>query len=543
VTLLTPTLAQSQATQNYASNLNTLKNTQPKLRQLLIDCSQNIEWILGRDHALTGIDEFGDWISGCSLPRRAAEAMLAKLELHGSVACFLAPAHAAQLRTALKILRPQQAIIAIIPDLHDLSLILHCDNFTADIQSHRLWLTAGENWMADLQNLFDQHIGLPTPTQFIRPPDADAELIDSLISTGQTIFTNVGTGRSVTMQSLRDASPRTLSTKNRLCAVAPSQFRLWNDIGDAILRALGDQNDFEILHYDSDNPTRSSPLALLQAASQCNAIFTANTSRADLPGVIPETIPWITWCTSAKIPSSVLSNDNDHLIVIDPNLAEIARKSGWRNVHVGGWPAQIEIAATPSRSLALIADTFSLETPDDLKEYSSHGLLWEAIRHELLQNPFVLSEAGAFLSDRMQRLGVSEDNLSPNRFIDRLILPAYQQGLARLLIKAKLPLRLHGKGWEEIPEFKSYAAGAIQNRQEFQQILSESAAVVHAWPSTLAHPIDAINRPIVRRRDHKPQTFIRDAQSAITGKLALSTSKIPALSSNLIAPLISSLGL
>ncbi|HEY1629543.1 MAG TPA: hypothetical protein VGF52_06770, partial [Tepidisphaeraceae bacterium] len=471
--------AQTQAQANWTRNQAALETSQPQLLQLLAEISLDVEWVFARDGSLSAL-EFDQWIGGCSLPRRAAQAMLAKLAVQGAVACFLDPSHAGHVSAALEMLRPEQAMIAIIPQAHNLAALLHCEDFSADLQSRRLWFAAGADWENILAKLFEDHPGLSTPAQFIRTPDAETQIIEPLISAAQKIFSRANSDRSIEMQTMRESV--TVCVTTRLCAVIGSRFRLWNDIGHAMLSALK-QTDLDIVQFDADDPALSSPLALLKAASPCNLIMTANTSRTDLPGLLPETIAWITWITGPRIPSGALASESDRIILADPAARESALKSGWREsqIHIAGWPA-IACAQKPDQSsptLSIIVDTFDLETPKDLIEYSSHGLLWESIRRELSADPFVLSDANDFLSRRMQKLNVGDENFPHQRFIEKLILPAYQQGLARTLIKANLPLRLHGSGWNDLDEFRSHAAGSITSREEFDRVISQSAVLVN----------------------------------------------------------------
>jgi hypothetical protein len=527
-----------QADANWSRNFAAIEASQPRISQSLTQLQLDVEWVYARDGSLSGL-EADQWLGGCSLPRRAAQAMLTKLAVQGAIACFLDPSHAAPVRAALELMRPEQAIIAIIPELHNLAALLHCEDFSADIQSRRLWLAGGPDWKNDLTKLFNDHPGLPTPAQFIRTPDSDPQTIDPMIAAAQKIFSQANADRSVEMQTMRETTSVCQTT--RLCVVAGSRFRLWNDIGQAMLAAVK-QTDLDVVHFDADNPSLNSALALLKSASECNVILTANTSRTDLPGLLPETIAWITWVTGSRVPSAALAIDNDHLILVDPASRESALKGGWRDsqIHIAAWPAIASSQTSGSSALSIIADTFDLQTPKDLTEYSSHGLLWEAIRHELAANPLSLVDPNDFLSDRMRRQHVGEDNFARQRFIEKLILPAYQQGLARMLIKAKLPLRLFGEGWNELDEFKSHAAGSIQTREEFDRVISQSAILVHVWTGT--HPIEALDKPILRRRDNRAESFIRDAKAAIAGNLTLFKSVVPSLSGKLICDIISSLG-
>src|SRR5437868_4179329 len=73
---------------------------------------------------------------------------------------FLAPAHAAQIAVALGRLKPHQAVIALLPELAELSIALCCQNFSKDIAAHRLWFVAGENWREQLSQLLCNNPGL-----------------------------------------------------------------------------------------------------------------------------------------------------------------------------------------------------------------------------------------------------------------------------------------------------------------------------------------------------------------------------------------------
>lgn len=537
------TLAQTQARQNFQANLASLSLAQPDLQQWLTDQVLHLEWVFARDRSLTAIDEFGGWVAGCSLPGRAATAALAKLQIKGAVGCFLTPMHSAYLKEALTRLRPEQAIVAIVPDHRDLAMLLHCDDLSEAIGSHRLWFAAGPAWDVGLKDLFERQSGLATPSQFIRTPDADPEQAQLLIVTAQQIFAQVSAARTQEADDLAKTPIASRSQRTRVCVVAPSRFRLWNDLGGT-LNALFDTSSPVTIHpFNTDDPLCSAPLALLKAVRQCDAILTTNTGRSDLPGLVPESTPWITWVTAARIPSTSLAGPWDHLLVSDDRLIEIARTAGWpaTRVALARWPAQeLSVPANAEKQLALIADINTLDTPADLAEYSSHSILWESIRHELLNDPFVLSDIKGYLQDRMHRARVGEQSFPAVRFIDRLIVPAYQQGLARTLIQAGLPLRVYGEGWETIPEFAPLAGGTIRSADQLRRAIESSTALIHAWPTNLAHPIDSIPLPSVTRGAGTKDAFLQAARAALIGRLAPSPRRQQPISAELIGGILRS---
>src|SRR4051794_24021803 len=91
------TAATAAAARNYQSNLSALRSSQVDLAAYLRPDMPQAEWLLGRDGSLTARLN-GQWWSGCSLPLRAAQTLLEKLDLGARVSCFLSPTHAAQLR-------------------------------------------------------------------------------------------------------------------------------------------------------------------------------------------------------------------------------------------------------------------------------------------------------------------------------------------------------------------------------------------------------------------------------------------------------------
>src|SRR6185436_11312041 len=125
----------------------------------------------------------------------------------------------------------------------------------------------------------------------------------------------------------------------------------------------------------------------------------------------------------------------------------------------------------------------------------------------------------AYLHSRMKRLNISDHGLDERRFIEELIAPAYQQSLAAELLKAKIPLRIFGQGWSDIPEFAPYAAGVITSREQLKQGILDSAALLHLWPSDGPHPIDTAGPPVIRLNSRGLPGLIADTRRALQGKL------------------------
>lgn len=491
------TSASHLAAANWAANRAALATNHPHLAGL--SPVDHLTFTYARDGSLTAVHPDGAWHLSCSVPRAAAKEMLKSLDARGNVACFLDPRHAAALRVALDKLLPEQAIIAVAPDVDVLRILLHCDDFSAEFLSGRLFFAAGADWPAQLSRLLRDHEGLPTPALFIKTPLLPQTVAEEMIASAQRVLSEETSRRTSLIDRLR-AAPRKRPRHSRICAIAPSRFRLWDNPGQTLAGVLS--HAATIVPFDPDTPTTASPLALAHLLSDCDAMVTANTARSDLPPLAADALPWITWVTSGRIPAVPPAARNDHLLLADPTWRPLALAAGWTNdrVHVATWPPLTPaLPQAGGTSLALLADTAALTPPPDEMDLSSHSLLWEAITDELQNNPLAaLADANAYLTARMRRHGIAEEGLDRNLFLARLILPAYQQGLARLLLSANLPLHLHGQGWSDVPDFAPHAAGPITSRESFDAAITSAAALVHAWPVQYAHPIDAINQPILR---------------------------------------------
>ena len=103
---------------NYQSNLQALRESQ-------IDLATAVHADLSRcrlgapARRLPNRGLAGRWWSGCSLPLRAAQSLLEKLDLSAAVSCFLSPMHAAQIRVTIDRLPAQRGLIAVVPEPQD----------------------------------------------------------------------------------------------------------------------------------------------------------------------------------------------------------------------------------------------------------------------------------------------------------------------------------------------------------------------------------------------------------------------------------------
>jgi hypothetical protein len=518
------TLAERQAADNWSANAAALRSTQNTILEALRSTPQEFSFLFGRDGSLTAMSADGKWWNGCSLPRRAAASILKTLNSTGRVSCFLSPPHAAQIRFALDRVQPNQAIIVLCPDAAALAVMLRCENFFADISAHRLLFAWGSDWKEEMTRVFEEHPGLPTPEQFIRGAAVDHGDTDALIRVAQEVFAATTARRSARINSSRQSWSPSHRAAPRICLVAPSHFHLWEDGGNVLAEVLAhaSEEECEIVRFDNDDPTSAAPLALAETAQHCDAIVSLNLARADLPEILPRQMPWITWVVREPIPAAKAAGPRDALLVADSRWRSDALGSGWskERVEVAFWPAIQTAPAGPTENyLTLAADTLPLEAPPQVVDLSSQHLLWDAIAAEIAEDPFVVTpDAEKYLRRRQRDIRIPDEGFNRDLFVNLLITPAFQQSIARLLLKEKLPVRVIGRGWQRIEEFAGAAAGPVRTRLELADVIQSASALVYAWPTPRAHPIDALARPVLRPAIGRPQ-FLSAAQSAIQGQV------------------------
>jgi hypothetical protein len=463
-------------------------------------------------------------------------AQLRKLDVTGAVACFLAPAHASAIRVALDRLRPEQAVIAIVPDEADLHFMLHCEDFLKDVAAHRIYFVAGSDWSTQLRELFLRISGLSIPSQFIRVTSNAPEVLDSMITEAQRVFSHLTTLRAEQIQSLRNRSRAGRS--DRLCVVGASQRRLWNDWGAILAVSVCDEN---CVRVDPDDPRESAPLAVARAAVDCDAIVTVDISRAHAPGIVADELPWVTWVTNGSVPARSACGQRDRLLLLDENDRSVAIHAGWEKseVRIAKPQAGETLFVQPSGAcsgapfIAIVADTLKLEPPANINDFSSHRLLWELVSDELTRNPFAIGDdVDAYLTSRMRKLDVSEQTLNRAKFISHLIVPAYQRGLLRTLNEANIPVRVLGQNWE---------MDAIHDRSQFARELASSVALLHPFPNQRrVHAIDFASRTVIRP-GRSGAEMIRRCREALSNPQTVATSSGDLICAPLIRELIASI--
>lgn len=468
------------------------------------------QWLPARDGQLTA-KRAGQWVAGCSVPRRAAQQMLRALQIKGSMTCLLCPTHAGQIVALIERIDPTQGIIVLLPDDSEWSTILSCADFSAMIRDRRLFFCVGPDWNEQLDALYAAQPGLPLPAQFVRLPITAGEICNPIIQTAQATFSRIG--ERVGKQILECRSLR--STSRRLCIVAPSRFRLWHNAGD-VLRSL--DMDGQSILIDTDTPIQSAPLAIAQAATSASGILTANLGRASLPEIVHSDTPWITWATEQTVPAFVPTSPNDQLILADASAKTSALEAGWPadRISIAGWPDAKSIGSPKQPCIGLFMDLSDLKPPKQVEDFSSLRLIWENIAADLQADPFRLDETPQTLVRRYQRrLELPDDQLPMDLFVESLVLPAHAIGLARALVAQQYPFKLFGRGWDAIESLRPHCCGPIDSTSYLNDALAQCTVVIDPFHAGAAHPVHHAGKIAVSSRRKTATQFWQNLRSAL----------------------------
>ena len=247
----------------------------------------------------------GRWWADCSLPLRAARAMLKTLEPRGTVGCFLAPplaAHVGWRWTRRNRTRPSSSCS---PMSGRCGSCFSPRTSPATSPPAACGSPAATTGLArcDACSTID---GLPTPTQFIRLPGADGELIDGLIQGSQAVFGQVIAARAAEIRR-RCAEWKPGGDRHAASASSPGRAS-----GCGMMRAgaasVDRRTPAATSNGTSSTPTTPSapPRAAGRTRLRCDGLITANTSRADAPELLPLELPWLTWVTTPdRVPSAL----------------------------------------------------------------------------------------------------------------------------------------------------------------------------------------------------------------------------------------------
>ena len=451
----------------------------------------------------------GDWLAGCSVPRRAAEVMVRNSSWTGPTVCLLLPSHGQQIEAVLAKLGPPHGLLVRAGSRDQLADLLACCDVADAATAGRLFVSWDD---ASLRQVFAEHPGLAVPQQMVRLPDADAAAIAAV--TAETRTTLADSAQRVTQRAAA-ARVSVGQPSDRWCVLATQSFELWNDAGHALARAL------DVPCLDPQTPTTASAAHLAEAVAESAAVIAADSGRADNPTIARPDRPWVTWITRPCVPAYLAACPQDAVLLADPAFAPLARDAGWPEDRVAfaAWPAAA-LPTTPSAPLALLADLADTAPPPSVADASSRQVVWEAIVDELTRDPFALgSDPARYVARAPARLKLALTDDFPTRlFLDRCVAPALLLGTVRWLARQGVAFTIHGSGWAGHADLTPLVHDPVRERAAFRTVVAGAGALLDPFATATGHPVRSLGVPLVRTFGRTPQAVLQDCTAARGGR-------------------------
>lgn len=538
MTPLAPPISDRDARAVLERNRAALARVQPELA--VADLPHDLHPCPGRDGSPTfrlipSDGAAAAWWRECSVPLAASRAMLDTFTPTTSVSLFLQPMHPAAAAHALSLLGSGQALVALLDAPESLAPFLACHDFSAAIDAHRLFFADGTDALA---TLLRTRPGLPTPGLFVRTNHLPDELVQSLVAACQKVFAAEHDRRAARVESLRASASPCSRPARRLVVSASLGFTLWSDAAGALSRVAAELPGVTPLPWATDDPLAASAVHLLELASSADAILAADFYRDGAQGLLPLDLPVLTWVTLPHVTSFSVAGPRDRLLLAHADFAATARAAGWPDARVTlATPPVPTLAAAPAPRLAFIADTRPIRVPAQVEEFSSHRLLWERAEAELTANPLrVGTDILAYLERLRAEMDIAADSFPAELIARELAVPKWQHEIARLCLRAGLPLALHGHGWDQLPDLAPSHQGPITTAAGLTAALTAATAILLPDPVSRSHPAVHAGRPVVIPSGD-PGTFIRSVGAA-TLRPAAPAAATQALSPGLLSRLL-----
>ena len=516
--------ALAEASRHFEANRIALEATCPAAALSLPDELPELEWLYARDGALTARHIDRQWFGDCSVPRRAAERLLAKLEIAGTSAVMLAPSHAQQIRVALDRSTERQAIVAVLPGEYDAGVVLACDDFAAAIRAGRLLVVVGPDWERQLDELLAERVGVAPATTMIRVPGINDAIVDRLLRPCETILNKHGQLHRHHL-SLVHGTPRATGRKVERVAVVTGHWHLWRD-ERSLLAAASRDSSIECATIDTARPDASSALSIARRADGCDALLIANVGRADLPTLVAPGVTWITLLTRGLPPAP---SGRDRLVLVDDSQRPAARAAGWSDERVDRL-SRVAGAQRAGGRPALAFDLRPVVKPTAIAEMSSHGVVWDRVVSRLGDIGHIETRSPhAMIAGLGEAIGIPAGDLPIDLLRERAAIPTFAVALARRLRRAGVAFDLFGSGWEAVPEVLDCWRGAIADDAAFDAMRANAGALFDVWPADAAHASRRCGLPLIEAWGRADEQVARDARAIAVRAGATATLDLDAI--------------
>ena len=414
--------AAERARRNVDCNAAALGLTAPPL-------PDDVAWSDGLDGSMVARRD-GKLVGGTSMPRLVGESVTRDLvsatAARGASLALVAPNTLGHVAAVARQLPTAGSVAAVWPDEASMWLALATDDVSDLLASGRVVPIGGVDAIVPEAR---RRRGWALPTVVHLPLDTEAVFGNGARDLTELVRAQLQEATRERRQELASRRQTPMLAIGGTLVVAGSGGEAWELAGRALASAVpGDV-------LDVDDARTASPLALADAAAGARAVIACDVTRGDLPGVLPDNVPVISWIACDRHPVAPVSRE-DGLLVADAAWRAKWIGAGWREdrVAIAGWPSLVGgdgvgrgvLFAWPERDLA---------PPPRVAEYSSRAVLWNNIAAELANDPFRLVRLGGsitYLDGRVRSADVDLDADELGAWQRELVTPAFARGLGKL---------------------------------------------------------------------------------------------------------------
>jgi len=395
-----------------------------------------------------------EWLGRTSMPRAAAEAMVASLDARDVNGMGLGIGTGFEWAAFARKLGRHQAIFVWEPDAGMARLALEVCDLSRLLAAGKIVLFVGEDLGEQLKAFLRENAGYEGPTLLHPLPTLMAEERRVLLGQAEPALQ----AALMEQQLLTEQAARALADAYEKGAT-DAKVGMWLGAAHGFERPWQREAVAGALTMDAHDQTSLRARMMLMAQHRPSVVVSDVFAGQLLPvELLPAGVRVETFLTADATPTVTAIRANDHVIVQSEYQRAFLREQGVAETAIELRRPVVKAAARVGFgfSVALVGDLPAADAKTLGVELPTHVALYEAAKALIVEDPFAVTPGrlGDLLRRVQHRAGIeikdehTRDTLG--RMLKRVLAPTFTAvGFARLLHEGGVPLTLIGTGWEQ----------------------------------------------------------------------------------------------